>query len=108
MHSFLAQEGSPRPLLRKSGFAEQGGVTGVGAQGIECGNPTFGSGHIGLAWAYWGARKYPEMIQEFRTYAQVAADKNYTGYIAALDDGYRSGGWPSAARKTIEVLIAQR
>ena len=70
-------------------------------------NPSFAVTHMGLALAYWGEHKYPETIQEFQTYAQLAGDKNYAEYAAALDSGFRSGGWPSAARKAIEVLLAQ-
>jgi len=70
-------------------------------------NPTFGVAHIGLAIAYWGEHKYQQTIQEDQTYAQLSGDKNYAEVAAALDLGFRSGGWPSAARKAIEVLLAQ-
>jgi len=55
-----------------------------------------------------GARKYPQSIQEYATAAQLGGDKNLAEFAAALDTGFRSGGWPSAARKAIEVLLAQR
>jgi eukaryotic-like serine/threonine-protein kinase len=71
-------------------------------------NPTFGFAHTGLAWAYWGKHKYPETIQEFRTAAQLGGDKNGAEFAAALDAGLRDGGWPSALRKAIDVLLAQR
>ena len=35
---------------------------------------------------------------------QITSD----GFAAALDAGFRSGGWPSALRKGIEVYLAQR
>jgi eukaryotic-like serine/threonine-protein kinase len=75
---------------------------------IGADNPTFGAAHLGLARAYWGARKYPQSIQEYATAAQLGGDKNLAEFAAALDTGFRSGGWPSAARKAIEVLLAQR
>jgi serine/threonine protein kinase len=71
-------------------------------------NPSFGVVHLGLALAYWGQHKYPQTIQEYQTYAQLTGDKNYAEYAAALDAGFRSGGWPSGARKAIDVLLAQR
>ena len=71
-------------------------------------NSTFGFAHTGLAWAYWGKHKYPETIQEFRTAAQLGGDKNGAEFGAALDAGFRSGGWPGALRKAIDVLLAQR
>jgi len=71
-------------------------------------NPTFAAAHSGLAFAYWGEHKYPQAIQEFETSAQFAGDKNYAEFAAALGAGFRSGGWPSALHKAIEVYLAQR
>jgi tetratricopeptide (TPR) repeat protein len=71
-------------------------------------NPTFGRAHDGLADAYWGQHKYAEAIQEFATGAQLEGDKNGAELAAALDAGFRAGGLPSALRKGIEVLLAQR
>jgi len=70
--------------------------------------PAFGVSHLGLAWAYWEQRKYPQAIQEFTAVAELMADKNRTEYAAALHAGFRSGGWPSAAHKAIEVLVEER
>jgi eukaryotic-like serine/threonine-protein kinase len=71
-------------------------------------NPTFGRAHTGLAYAYWGEHKYPEAIQEFKTAAQLEGDHNNAEVAAALEAGFRSGGWPGAQNKAIETLIAQR
>jgi len=71
-------------------------------------NPTFGYAHEELAWSYWGEHKYPESIQEFRTAADLLGNKNEAEFAAALDAGYRAGGWPDALRKGIEVSLAQR
>jgi len=71
-------------------------------------NPTFGVAHLGMAVSYWGEHKYPEAIQEFKSAAQLYGDKNFVEFATALDTGFRSGGWPSALRKSIEVLQAQR
>jgi serine/threonine protein kinase/TolB-like protein/cytochrome c-type biogenesis protein CcmH/NrfG len=71
-------------------------------------NPTFGRAHSELALAYWGAHKYPEAIQEWKTGAQLEGDKNGIEFAAAMDAGFRSGGWPAALRKGIAVSVAQR
>ena len=71
-------------------------------------NPTFAAGHSYLANMYWAAHKYPQAVQETNAAAQLAGDKNYSEYAAALDAGFRSGGWPAADRKVIEVLLQQR
>jgi TolB-like protein len=74
----------------------------------EADNPTFAAGHWFMLFPYFGEHKYQQVIQEYQTYAQLAGDKNIAEYAAALDSGFRSGGWPSAAHKGIEVLLAQR
>jgi serine/threonine protein kinase len=71
-------------------------------------NPTFGRGHGELAYAYWGARKYSEAVQEWKAASQLEGDKDYVDWAAAVDAGFRSGGWPGALRKAIEVSLAQR
>jgi eukaryotic-like serine/threonine-protein kinase len=71
-------------------------------------NPTFGRGHSELAYAYWGAHKYPEAIQEWKIGSQLEDDKNSMEFAAAMDTGFRGGGWPVALRKAIEVSLAQR
>jgi serine/threonine protein kinase/tetratricopeptide (TPR) repeat protein len=71
-------------------------------------NPSFGIAHMDLGYGYWAQRKYPQSIQEFQTYGQMSGDKNYVDYAVALDAGLHSGDWPTAARKGIEVLLAQR
>ena len=70
-------------------------------------NPTFSVGHVFLSTPYWGEHKYPQVIQEYQTYAQLSGDRINEEYAAALDSGFRSGGWPSAAHKGIEALTAE-
>jgi eukaryotic-like serine/threonine-protein kinase len=71
-------------------------------------NPAFPVSHQCLAYIYWDQHKYPDAIREFETFYQLLGDKNWNEYAAALDSGYRSGGWPTAEKKGIEVLVAQR
>jgi serine/threonine protein kinase/tetratricopeptide (TPR) repeat protein len=69
-------------------------------------NPAFGIAHWGLGRVYWAERKYPQAIQEFEIDAQLAGYKN-DAEAAAMDAGFRSGGWPGALRKAIDVSLAQ-
>jgi TolB-like protein/Tfp pilus assembly protein PilF len=71
-------------------------------------NPTFPIVHVHLAIAYWGEHKYPETLQEFKTAAQLSGDKYYIESNAAQEAAYRSGGWPDALRKAIELSLARR
>ena len=69
-------------------------------------NPTFGQAHSDLAVPYWAEHKYPQVVQELKAGAQLAGDKNRAEFASALDAGFRSGGWPGALRKAIEVYCA--
>ena len=71
-------------------------------------NPSFGADHYRLAWSYWGERKYSQATQEFQIAGQQMNDKSLAAFAAALDEGFRSGGWPAALRSAIKVSIAQR
>jgi serine/threonine protein kinase/tetratricopeptide (TPR) repeat protein len=71
-------------------------------------NPAFGDAHGSLAASYWGQHKYREAIKEYQIEAQLEGDKDFTEFADALDTGFRSGGWPQALRKGIEVSLAQR
>jgi serine/threonine protein kinase/tetratricopeptide (TPR) repeat protein len=70
--------------------------------------PNFGRAHTGLAIAYWGSHQYAKAIQEYKTGAELEGDKSAAVFAAALDSGFRSGGWPGGLRKAAEALIAQR
>jgi hypothetical protein len=61
-----------------------------------------------LATAYWGLRKYPEAIEEFKTYGKLSGDPMFGGFGEALDNGFGSDGWPAALRKGIELMQAQQ
>jgi eukaryotic-like serine/threonine-protein kinase len=77
-------------------------------QKVIADNPSFGQAHAWLADAYWDDHKYVEAIQEYKISAQLLGDKNRSEFTAALDTGFRSGGWQGALRKGIEVLLTQR
>jgi len=63
-----------------------------------------------MAYAYWGLHKYAEAIEEWDTASKQEGDKNYIEWAAAMDAGFRAGGWNVAERKGLESLAraAQR
>jgi TolB-like protein/predicted Ser/Thr protein kinase len=72
-------------------------------------NPGFALVHLCLAQAYWGKRMYPQVIEEWKVYGQLAGDQNESDFASALERGFRSeGGWKSALTKGIETRQAQR
>jgi adenylate cyclase len=71
-------------------------------------NPSFGAAHLDLSIPYFGSHKYGQMIEEYKAYAQLSGDKSYAELAPAMDAAFRSGGWPAAAHKAIDVLIRQR
>lgn len=51
--------------------------------------------------------KYSEMFRALATFARLANEANYVELAPALDEGYRSAGWPAVERKTLDVLVSQ-
>jgi serine/threonine protein kinase/TolB-like protein len=70
-------------------------------------NPSFGAVHVDLAAAYLGEHKYGQMIQEYKMYAQLTGDKNYSELAPEMEAAFLSGGWTAAAHTGIDVLVAQ-
>jgi TolB-like protein len=75
---------------------------------LETENPTFATAHDCLAYAYWGKRMYPQVIEEWKTYAQLTGNPDDADYAAALDQGFRSSGWKGALTQAIKVRQARR
>jgi tetratricopeptide (TPR) repeat protein len=71
-------------------------------------NPTFEVAHECLANAYWGKKMYPQVIEEWKIYGKLSGERTDSDYAAALEQGYRSGGWKGALNESIEILKAQR
>jgi len=72
-------------------------------------NPTFAIAHVEcLSRAYWGKRMYPQVIEEWKAYGQLSGDRNDIEFAAALEKGFRSGGWKGAVSKGIEARQALR
>jgi len=71
-------------------------------------NPAFADAHSCLANAYWGKKMYPQVIEEWKVYAKLTGDRSDSDYAAALERGFRAGGWKGALSKGIESMKAQR
>jgi|SRR5580704_1926765 adenylate cyclase len=71
-------------------------------------NPTFAVAHECLANAYGGKKMYPQVIAEWKTYGKLSGERIDADYAAALEEGFRSGGWKGALSESIETLKAQR
>ena len=71
-------------------------------------NPTFASAHDCLRLAYWGKRMYPQVIQEWKSSAQLSGNRNDSDFASAMEQGFRSAGWKGALTKGIETRQAQR
>jgi tetratricopeptide (TPR) repeat protein len=71
-------------------------------------NPTFADAHSCLAYAYWGKKMYPQVIEELKAYGKLTGERSDSDYAAALEQGFRSGGWNGALSKSIETLKDQR
>jgi len=71
-------------------------------------NPTFATAHDCLAYAYWGKQMYPQVIEEWKVYGQLSGNPDWAELAAALEQGFRSGGWKGALAQAIQFLQAQR
>jgi TolB-like protein/Tfp pilus assembly protein PilF len=70
--------------------------------------PTFADVHQLAAGAYWGKRMYPQVVEEWKVYGRLSGDRHESEFAAALEQGFRSGGWHGALTKGIEVRQGQR
>ncbi len=75
---------------------------------LENENPAFALAHDCLAYAYWGKGQYPEVVEEWTTYAQLTRNPDDVEFAAALQQGFRSGGWKGSLTQAIETLQARR
>ncbi len=71
-------------------------------------NPTFAIAHDCLAYAYWGKRMYPQVIEEWRAYGQLSGNRDDSELAAAMEQGFRSAGWNGALTKAIAFRQAER
>jgi TolB-like protein len=77
-------------------------------QELASDDPTFSRAHHCLAVAYWGKRMYPQVIEEWKTFGRLSGDQHESDFAAALDGGFRSGGWSGALAEGIETRQEQR
>jgi hypothetical protein len=51
---------------------------------------------------------YPQVIEEWKAYCELTGERSDSDYAAALEQGFRSGGWKGALSKSIETMKDQR
>jgi hypothetical protein len=51
---------------------------------------------------------YPQVIDEWKVYGQLSADRNESEFASALEQGFHSLSWKGALTKGIELLKARR
>jgi tetratricopeptide (TPR) repeat protein len=71
-------------------------------------NPAFIIAHDCLAYAYWGKRMYPQVVEEWKSYGEASQFLGDKGLGASMDEGFRSAGWKGAVAKTIEFRQRER
>jgi eukaryotic-like serine/threonine-protein kinase len=71
-------------------------------------DPTYALAHRNLAYAYWGKRMYPQVIEEWKAFGQLSGERNDSEFASAMEQGFRSAGWRGALIKGIEIRQAQR
>jgi TolB-like protein len=70
-------------------------------------NPTYNLAHDCLAYAYWGKRMYPQVIEQWTVFWHHAGDKEFAALGDALERGYRSAGWRGALTEGINARTEQ-
>ncbi len=71
-------------------------------------NPTFAIAHDCLFYVYWAKRMYPEAVAEFRANAELTHNPEDIENATALENGFRSGGWPAAEAQLATVFEGRR
>ena len=75
---------------------------------LESENPTFATAHDCLAYAYWGKRMYPQVVEEWKAYGQLTGNPDEAEFGDALERGFRSGGWHGALTEALATVESRR
>ena len=71
-------------------------------------DPTFAIAHDCLSQAYWGKRMYPQVISEWKAFAQLSGYRGDSGFADGMEQGFRSAGWKGALARAVAFAQAQR
>ena len=71
-------------------------------------NPDFGIAHDCLAYAYWGKRMYPQVIEQWKICGKLSNNRSDVELGNVMERGFRSAGWRGAITNAIEFRLAQR
>jgi TolB-like protein len=71
-------------------------------------NPAYALAHDCLAYAYWGKRMYPQVIEQWKMFGEMSGNGDDTELGDAMERGFRSAGWRGALVGGIQVRLKQR
>ena len=71
-------------------------------------DPAFPVAHDCLAYAYWGKRMYPQVIEEWKAFGQLSGNPEDAEWADVLERGLHSAGWKGAVTQGIELMKARR
>ena len=71
-------------------------------------DPTFAIAHDCLAYAYWGKRMYPQVVQEWKIFGELSGYHLYGGLGDYMEQGFRSAGWRGALAKAVQFRQTER
>jgi len=71
-------------------------------------NPAYNLAHDCLAYAYWGKRMYPQVMEQWKTYYHHSGNRYEAEFGDAEERGFRSGGWRGALTEGIKAMINRR
>ncbi len=71
-------------------------------------NPTYNLAHDCLAYAYWGKRMYPQVMEQWTAYYSHSGDREEAEFGNSVERGFRSAGWRGALTEGIKTLQNQR
>ncbi|HEV2728447.1 MAG TPA: hypothetical protein VGV15_00315 [Terriglobales bacterium] len=85
------------PIISKQGgdvhiYARQYDEAIAVCKKVASENPTFPPAHYCLAFAYWGKRMYPQVIEEWKAFGELSGRRNESEFASAMEQGFRSSG----------------
>jgi adenylate cyclase len=71
-------------------------------------NPNFNLAHDCLAYAYWGKRMIPQVMEQWTFYCNHTGNEVDVAFGNAVERGFRAGGWRGALTEGIKDRLIQR
>jgi TolB-like protein len=71
-------------------------------------NPTYNLANDCLAYAYWGKRMVPQVMEQWKVYFHHTGNKDDATFGDAVERGFRTADWRGALNEGIKAMINQR